>query len=283
MTDKQAREAFDNAVDVYEEQMRDRLCSNKYALGVRGKEIAESFFQAAWSARPAPDKDLIALLQNAKDDMVWLLSGHPTQSEQATLAHRIREIEDAVVAHNLASTHSQNMGGASETGIGNHASTAHQQDHALTPPATQNTGAVDEKPTEAMCDAARGFIMGLDLNIRTWKAMQIHLNRGGYPTLSYIQTKAISEPSGHITKWDVADCIYQLMQTKAALSAAPSPDKVVVSLNIPARALKVKMEDMLKLGDIKASDCIWWDEFKTLAKAVLDEAIKQGARIDVRD
>lgn len=66
-------------------------------------------------------------------------------------------------------------------------------------------------PSEAMCDKARGFIMGLDLNIRTWGAMQRHLDMSGYPTLDYIKNKAIKAPDGHITKWDVADCIYQLM------------------------------------------------------------------------
>lgn len=45
-----------------------------------------------------------------------------------------------------------------------------------------------------------------------------------------------------------------------------------VSVDLAARALKVRMEDMLKIGEIKASDCIWWSEFKTLAKAVLEAA-----------
>ena len=67
------------------------------------------------------------------------------------------------------------------------------------------------KPTEEMCDRARGFIMGLDLNMRTWEKMANHLRNGGYPTLTYITAKALHFPEGHITKWDVADCIYQLM------------------------------------------------------------------------
>lgn len=77
---------------------------------------------------------------------------------------------------------------------------------------TQQPGWQDiAKPTEEMCDRARGFIMGLDLNMRTWGAMQKHLDMGGWPTLRYIRDKALEEPSCHITKWDVADCIYQLM------------------------------------------------------------------------
>lgn len=67
------------------------------------------------------------------------------------------------------------------------------------------------KPTEGMCDRARGFIMGLDLNLRTWGAMQKHLDMCGAETLYYIRDKAHTDPKGHITKWDVADCIYQLM------------------------------------------------------------------------
>lgn len=68
------------------------------------------------------------------------------------------------------------------------------------------------KPTEEMCTRARGFIMGLDLGYRKWGKMQSHLDMGGYPTLYYIKQKAKHEPTGHITKWDVADCIYRLME-----------------------------------------------------------------------
>jgi len=67
-----------------------------------------------------------------------------------------------------------------------------------------------EKPTEAMCDNARGFILGLEMR-RNWITMQNHLEAGGYNTLPYIQEKAKQDPYGHITKWDIADCIYQLM------------------------------------------------------------------------
>lgn len=69
-------------------------------------------------------------------------------------------------------------------------------------------------PTEEMCSAARGFIMGLDLGIRTWAAMQKHLMAGGYKTLPYIKEMASTNPTGHITKWDVADCIWQLMESE---------------------------------------------------------------------
>lgn len=69
------------------------------------------------------------------------------------------------------------------------------------------------KPTEAMCDAARGFIMGLDLGIRNWGDMRKHLERSGHPTIPYIIEMAEEGAGGHITKWDVADCIFQLMMT----------------------------------------------------------------------
>ena len=68
-------------------------------------------------------------------------------------------------------------------------------------------------PTEAMCDRARGFIMGLDLNCRTWAKMWSHLQSGSYPCPPHFREKAASDPSGHITKWDVAECIYMLMNS----------------------------------------------------------------------
>jgi hypothetical protein len=66
-------------------------------------------------------------------------------------------------------------------------------------------------PTATMCDRARGFILGLDLSARTWGAMQKHLDLGGYPSLPRIRQMAADDPNGHITKWDVAECIYMLM------------------------------------------------------------------------
>ena len=68
-----------------------------------------------------------------------------------------------------------------------------------------------KEPTEAMCDRARGFIMGLDLGYRTWEEMDTHLDLGGYPSLWSISDRAQIDPQGHITKWDVAQCIYLLM------------------------------------------------------------------------
>jgi hypothetical protein len=82
---------------------------------------------------------------------------------------------------------------------------------------------VVEKPTEAMCDGARGFIMGLDLNCRTFGAMEKHLDLGGYDCLPYIRQKAKETPKAHITKWDVADCIWQLMQQ---YHPVPTPEPV---------------------------------------------------------
>jgi len=72
------------------------------------------------------------------------------------------------------------------------------------------------EPSEEMCKRARGFIMGLDLSQRTWGAMRNHLQRGGYPTLPSITRKAEECCDGHITKWDVAECIYMLMVTPPA-------------------------------------------------------------------
>jgi hypothetical protein len=69
-------------------------------------------------------------------------------------------------------------------------------------------------PSEAMCDRARGFIMGLDLGVRSWLAMKEHLDYGGYPSIPRIDTQAEINPRGHITKWDVAECIYVLMTTE---------------------------------------------------------------------
>jgi hypothetical protein len=74
---------------------------------------------------------------------------------------------------------------------------------------TMGTEPMTEKPTEAMCDRARGFILGLDLGIRTFEEMREHLDNGGYPTLDSIT----NHPGGHITKWDVAECIFRLMVT----------------------------------------------------------------------
>lgn len=66
-------------------------------------------------------------------------------------------------------------------------------------------------PTEAMCDNARGFIMGMDIGCRTWGAMQKHLDMGDYKTHPDICRFSENNPTGHITKWDCAHYIYQLM------------------------------------------------------------------------
>lgn len=93
------------------------------------------------------------------------------------------------------------------------------------------------KPTEAMCDEARGFIMGLDLGVRKWRAMQGHLAAGGYSSLPYIMEQCANNPDGHITKWDVADCIWQLM---ARALPVPTPEPVskvdsAVTLDLPTK------------------------------------------------
>lgn len=77
--------------------------------------------------------------------------------------------------------------------------------------AKQQAAPVFGVPTEQMCDGARGFILGLDLNCRRFGLMNDHLNNGGYDNLQYIIDRANNSPSMHITKWDIADCIWQLM------------------------------------------------------------------------
>lgn len=61
-------------------------------------------------------------------------------------------------------------------------------------------------PDDVMCDAARGFILGLDMNIRTFEGMRKHIEGLGEPIPEWMP------PDGHITKWDIAQCIYNLMQ-----------------------------------------------------------------------
>lgn len=81
-----------------------------------------------------------------------------------------------------------------------------------------------EKPTEGMCKEARGFILGLDMNIWNWQDMEKHLDRGGYSCIPYIREMAAHGQGGHITKWDVADCIWQLM-ARAHPIPAPTEQK----------------------------------------------------------
>lgn len=68
------------------------------------------------------------------------------------------------------------------------------------------------QPTEAMCDAARWFILARDAGITKWGKLEVSIPER--PTIPYIEEKIKNDPQGHITKWDVADCIYQLMNTK---------------------------------------------------------------------
>lgn len=88
--------------------------------------------------------------------------------------------------------------------------------------ALQSTPQVAE-PTEAMCDAARPFIVGLDMNIRNFGDMRLHLDRGGNPVLPYIKDMAEQSGDAHITKWDVADCIFQYMMTARSHLSTPTP------------------------------------------------------------
>jgi hypothetical protein len=66
-------------------------------------------------------------------------------------------------------------------------------------------------PTEAMCDAARAFILKLDMGIRNFCDMRRALERSGNPILPYIAERAKDGQGAHITKWDIADIIWQYM------------------------------------------------------------------------
>lgn len=68
-----------------------------------------------------------------------------------------------------------------------------------------------DEVTEEMCYRARGFILGLQLEIRNWGEMQNHLDSGGYFTCKFIQDAAREAPQEHISKENIARCIYMLM------------------------------------------------------------------------
>lgn len=64
--------------------------------------------------------------------------------------------------------------------------------------------------TEKMCDAARWFILARDAGVSKWDDLERCIYER--PTIPYIEKQMADNPTGHITKWDVADCIYQLME-----------------------------------------------------------------------
>lgn len=66
--------------------------------------------------------------------------------------------------------------------------------------------------TEKMCDAVRYFIMGRDRNICTWAGMKEHLDECGSRIHPRIEEYARNYPKAFITKWDVAEIIYDLME-----------------------------------------------------------------------
>lgn len=74
--------------------------------------------------------------------------------------------------------------------------------------------AMQELPTDEMCDAARGFILGFNVGIHHYDKMREHLRMGGYGVPDWML-----EREGHITKWEKAECIWRLM------SAAQPPAK----------------------------------------------------------
>ena len=66
-------------------------------------------------------------------------------------------------------------------------------------------------PTEAMCDAARWFILARDANIFTWGGLSKCIDPE--TVIPHIRDKIKNSPTGHITKWDFAECIYMLMRS----------------------------------------------------------------------
>jgi hypothetical protein len=86
---------------------------------------------------------------------------------------------------------------------------------------TEGQHAEKLNPTEAICDEARWFILARDAGITTWSGLLPSIP--SRPTIPYIEEQIAKNPSGHITKWDVADCVYQLMATAAfATETMPS-------------------------------------------------------------
>lgn len=63
----------------------------------------------------------------------------------------------------------------------------------------------DGEPTEAMCDKARNFLLGMEIGLKTYEHMIVHLERCGDKIPAWMKKE------GHLTKWDKADCIYRLM------------------------------------------------------------------------
>lgn len=68
------------------------------------------------------------------------------------------------------------------------------------------------KATEAMCDAARPFIIGMEIGIKTFEFMKDHLEEYEVEIPHRIVVMAKDYPKSHITKWDKAEIIYDLME-----------------------------------------------------------------------
>lgn len=77
----------------------------------------------------------------------------------------------------------------------------------------------DGEPPEAMCDAARGILLGFEMGIYDAKTMLKHLQMGDYVIPPYLKTM-----KGHITKWEQAIIIYQAMQS--AIIELSEPTKI---------------------------------------------------------
>jgi hypothetical protein len=65
---------------------------------------------------------------------------------------------------------------------------------------------VMRNPTEAMCDAARPYILGLSIGNNYYRSMKEHLENLGETIPPWMRDK-----EGGITKWDSAEDIWRLM------------------------------------------------------------------------
>ncbi len=72
-----------------------------------------------------------------------------------------------------------------------------------------NVGLADLYITEAMIDAPRGFLMGLELGCKNLESMRAHLDRCGYEYGCWPEWA--KNDTGHITKAGKAVLIYTMM------------------------------------------------------------------------
>ena len=141
---------------------------------------------------------------------------------------------------------------------------------------TPSITGTDEFPTEEMCDAAREFLMGMEVGIKDYAKMIVHFQNLGTPIPKWMECR-----TGHLTKWDKADCIWRLMAV--ALPAKPTPvqsDEELVE--VVARVLAIRayhdngLETMGYKGEEDFADREWWP-YKYDAKAAI-QAIREYDR-----